>query len=71
MATSVAKAFEEMFWLACLLLGILLMISGATEGVPYTSMHIRGETFQNVILGLGGFLTALGVYTGFRFRKKK
>jgi LPXTG-motif cell wall-anchored protein len=71
MPTSVAKAFEEMFWLACLLLGVLLMISGATEGVPYTSVHIRGETFQNAVLGLGLFLALLGVYIGFRFRKKK
>jgi hypothetical protein len=71
MPTSIAKAFEEMFWLACLLLGVLLMISGATEGVPYTSMHIRGETFQNAILGLGLFLAVLGVYSGFRFRNNK
>ena len=71
MPTSIAKAFAEMFWLACLLLGVLLMISGATEGVPYTSVHIRGETFQNAVLGLGLFLAVLGVYIGFRFRKKK
>jgi hypothetical protein len=71
MPASVAKALEETFWLACLLLGVLLMISGATEGVPYTSVHIRGETFQNAVLGLGVFLTVLGVYIGFRFRKNK
>jgi preprotein translocase subunit SecF len=71
MPASVAKALEETFWLACLLLGVLLMISGATEGVPYTSVHIRGETFQNAVLGLGLFLAVLGVYIGFRFRKKK
>ena len=71
MPTSVAKALEEMFWLACLLLGVLLMISGATEGVPYTSVHLRGETLQNAVLGLGLFLAVLGVYIGFRFRKKK
>lgn len=71
MPTSIAKALEEMFWLACLLLGVLLMISGATEGVPYTSVHIRGETFQNAVLGLGFFLAVLGVYIGFRFRKNK
>jgi hypothetical protein len=71
MPASVAKAFEEMFWLSCLLLGILLMISGATEGVPYTSVHIRGETFQNAVLGLGLFLAVLGVYIGFRIGKKK
>ena len=70
MPTSIAKAFAEMFWLAWLLLGVLLMISGATEGVPYTSVHIRGETFQNAVLGLGLFLAVLGVYSGFRFRKK-
>ena len=71
MPASVAKAFQEMFWLACLLLGVLLMISGATEGVPYTSVHIKGETFQNAVLGLGLFLAVLGVYIGFRFRKEK
>ena len=71
MPTSIAKAFQEMFWLACLLLGVLLMISGATEGVPYTSVHIKGETFQNAVLGLGLFLAVLGVYIGFRFRKEK
>jgi hypothetical protein len=47
------------------------MISGATEGVPYTSVHIRGETFQNAVLGLGLFLAVLGVYSGFRIGKKK
>jgi hypothetical protein len=71
MPASVAKALEETFWLSCLLLGVLLMISGATEGVPFTSMHIRGETFQNTVLGLGVFLAVLGVYSGFRFRKNK
>jgi hypothetical protein len=71
MATSVVKAFEEMFWLSCLLLGVLLMISGATEGVPFTSAHIRGETSQNAVLGLGLFLAVLGVYSGFRIGKKK
>jgi LPXTG-motif cell wall-anchored protein len=71
MPTSIAKAFAEMFWVSCLLVGVLLMISGATEGVPYTSVHIRGETFQNAVLGLGLFLALLGVYIGFRFRKKK
>jgi hypothetical protein len=71
MATPFAKAFEEMFWLACLLLGILLMIVGATEGVPYTSLHVRGETFQTVIGGLGVFLAVLGVYIGFHLGKKK
>ena len=71
MPTSIAKAFAEMFWLACLLLGVLLMISGATEGVPYTSVHISSETFQNAVLGLGLFLAVLGVYSGFRIGKKK
>ena len=71
MPTSVAKAFQEMFWLVCLLLGVLLMISAATEGVPYTSLHIRGETSQNAVLGLGLVLAVLGVYIGFRIGKKK
>jgi hypothetical protein len=71
MATSVAKAFEEMFWLACLLLGILLMIVGATEGVPYTSLHVRGETFQMAVGGLGLLLALVGVYLGFQIGKRK
>ena len=71
MSTSVAKAFEEMFWLACLLVGILLMIVGATEDVPYTSLHVRGETFQLAVGALGLFLALLGVYIGFHIGKKK
>jgi hypothetical protein len=47
------------------------MISGATEGVPFTSVHIRGDTSQNAVLGLGLFLAVLGVYIGFRIGKKK
>jgi hypothetical protein len=65
------EAFEEMFWLACLLLGVLLMISSATEGVPFTSVHIRGETFQNTVLSLGLVLAMLGVYIVFKIGKKK
>jgi hypothetical protein len=34
-------------------------------------MHIRGETFQNAVLGLGLLLAVLGVYSGFRIGKKK
>jgi len=68
---SFAKAAEEMFWLSCLLLGILLMIVGATEGVPYTSLHVRGESFQMAVGGLGLVLALLGIYIGFQIGKKK
>jgi hypothetical protein len=68
---SLAKAAEEMFWLSCLLLGILLMIVGATEGVPYTSLHVRGEGFQLVVGGLGLVLALLGICIGFQIGKKK
>ena len=60
-----------MIWLPCLLLGILLMIVGATEGVPYTSIHVRGETAQIIIGVVGLVLAAIGVYTGFEIGKKK
>jgi len=60
-----------MLWLPCLLVGILLMIVGATEGVPYTSWHIRNETLQIVIGTVGLLLALTGVYLGFRIGKKK
>jgi hypothetical protein len=60
-----------MIWLPCLLLGILLMIVGATEGVPYTSIHVRGESVQIAIGVLGLVLAAIGVYIGFEIGKKK
>jgi putative Mn2+ efflux pump MntP len=60
-----------MIWLPCLLIGILLMIVGATEGVPYTSIHVRGETTQ-IIIGVAGLvLASIGVYIGFEIGKKK
>ena len=60
-----------MIWLPCLLLGILLMIVGATECVPYTSIHVRGESVQIAIGVLGLVLAAIGVYIGFEIGKKK
>jgi hypothetical protein len=60
-----------MIWLPCLLIGILLMIVGATEGVPYTSIHVRGESVQIAIGVLGLVLAAIGVYIGFEIGKKK
>jgi hypothetical protein len=58
-------AFKEIFWLSCLTFGILFMIAAATEGFPYTSIHIRDEFWQDAIGGLGLFLAVLGVYVGF------
>ena len=60
-----------MIWLPCLLLGILLMIVGATEGVPYTSIHVHDEPFQIAIGVVGLVLAAVGVYIGFEIGKKK
>ena len=48
---------HQMIWLPCLLVGILLMIVGATEGVPYTSIHVRGESVQ-IAIGVLGLVLA-------------
>jgi hypothetical protein len=47
--------------------GILFVIAAATEGFPFTSIHIRDEFWQDVIGGLGLFLALLGL----RSRKNK
>jgi hypothetical protein len=60
-----------MIWLPCLLVGILLMIVGTTEGVPYTSIHVRGDTIQITVGVIGLFLCLVGVYIGFEIGKKK
>ena len=49
----------------------LLMISGATEGVPYTSIHIRGDLAQDVVGFTGLFLAIFGTYYGFWIGKVK
>jgi hypothetical protein len=46
--------------------GILLMISAVAEGVPYTSIAIRNEFWQDAIGTIGVFLALLGVYLGFQ-----
>jgi putative Mn2+ efflux pump MntP len=71
MSISIAKALEEMFWLVCLLLGIVLMIVGVTEGVPFTSFPVRDEMLQLAIGAVGLFLALLGVYIGFRIGKRR
>ena len=68
---SFVTALKEMLWLSCLLWGILLMISAATEGFPYTSIKIRGELAQDAVGALGLFLAGLGVFLGFSFGKKR
>ena len=65
------NALREIFWLLCLLLGFLLMISAATEGVPYTSIHFRGDLAQDVAGGLGLLLAVFGVYYGFAIGQRK
>jgi hypothetical protein len=62
---------KEMLWLSCLLWGILLMISAATEGFPYTSVYIRGEYSQDAVGALGLLLAVVGVVLGFSFGKKR
>ena len=51
--------------------GILFMIAAATEGFPFTSMHIRDEFWQDAIGGLGLFLALLGVYWASQSEKQK
>jgi hypothetical protein len=46
--------------------GVLLMISAVAEGVPYTSIAIRNELWQDAVGGIGLFLAMLGVYLGFQ-----
>ena len=65
------NALREIFWLLCLLLGFLLMISAATEGFPYTSIHLRSDVTQDVVGVLGLLLAVFGVYYGFAIGQKK
>ena len=59
------KALQELLWLSCLGWGILLMITGATEGFPYTSIHIRGDLAQDIVGFIGLGLAIFGTYYGF------
>ena len=68
---SARKVLQEILWLSCLMWGILLMISGATEGFPYTSIHIRGDFAQDLVGGLGLLLAMFGVYYGFALGQMK
>lgn len=65
------KTAVDVIWLPCLLVGILLMIVGTTEGIPYTSIHVRNESIQIVIGVVGLLLCLVGVYIGFEMGKKK
>ena len=65
------KALQEILWVSCLMWGILLMISGATEGFPYTSIHIRDELAQDIVAFIGLFLAIFGTYYGFSLGKMK
>jgi hypothetical protein len=71
MSPTTQTALREIFWLSCLLWGFLLMISAATEGFPYTSIHIRNDLTQDVVGGLGLLLAVFGVYYGFAIGQKK
>ena len=71
MPPSVRKALQELFWLLCLGWGILLMISGATEGFPYTSINIRGDLAQDIVGFIGLGLAMFGTYYGFWIGKVK
>src|SRR5262249_49321384 len=65
MSPTTQTALREIVWLSCLCWGFLLMISAATEGVPYTSIHFRSDLAQDVVGGLGLLLAVCGVYYGF------
>ena len=71
MPPSIRKALQEILWLSCLGWGILLMISGATEGFPYTSIHIRGDLAQDIVFTIGLLSTLFGTYYGFAIGQKK
>jgi hypothetical protein len=70
MSPTTQTALREIVWLSCLLWGFLLMISAATEGVPYTSIHLRTDLAQDAVGGLGFLLAAFGVYYGFAIGQK-
>jgi hypothetical protein len=69
--TSFVTALKEMLWLSCLFWGIVLMISAATEGFPYTSIYIRGEFSQDAVGALGLVLAVVGAVLGFSLGKKR
>ena len=71
MTPSARKGLQEILWLSCLLWGFLLMISAATEGFPYTSIHIRGDLAQDIVGALGFLLAMFGVYYGFALGQTK
>ena len=71
MPKSVRKALREILWLSCLGWGIFLMISGTTEGVPYTSIHFRGDLAQDIVFTIGFILAIFGTYYGFSIGKVK
>ena len=52
-------------------LGNFLMISGTTEGVPYTSIHFRGDLAQDIVFTIGFILAIFGTYYGFSIGKVK
>jgi hypothetical protein len=51
--------------------GVSLDDPAATEGIPYTSIHIRGDLAQDVVGGLGLLLAVFGVYYGFSIGQTK
>jgi hypothetical protein len=62
---------KEILWLSCLCGGFLLMISAATEGVPFTSIHIRSALAEQVVGATGFLLAAFGTYYGFALGQTK
>jgi uncharacterized membrane protein len=71
MTPSARKVLQEVLWVSCLMWGILLMITGVTEGFPFTSIHIRGELAQDIVAFIGLFLAMFGIYYGFSLGKTK
>lgn len=47
------------------------MIVATTEGIPYTSIHLRADTYQTAVGVLGLFLLLVGIYLGFDLGKNR
>ena len=68
MTPSARKGLQEILLRA---ICFLLMISAATEGFPYTSIHIRSDLAQDIVGALGFLLAVFGVYYGFALGQAK
>jgi hypothetical protein len=62
---------KELIWLALLTWGFLLMIAAVSEGFPYTSIKVRGDTLPTLVGSVGFLMSAFGVYIGFSIGNPK